>query len=148
MIAGSNPDQMPVVAPNVDGQGFSTEFRVEVYTPPYLSGANAGRRPTAIVLSTTTISTGDGASFGVGFTIPDGAMGVSVVLYHGGFVTHAVHMGQRMIILESTGWVGGATQQSLGVQGPPSNEVAPPGPYVVYVVADGVPGMGRSVMVG
>lgn len=30
---------------------------------------------------------------------------------------------------------------------PPNNNVAPPGPYVVYVVVDGVPGVGQFVMV-
>ncbi|EMC97752.1 carbohydrate-binding module family 18 protein [Baudoinia panamericana UAMH 10762] len=145
LVAGSNPDQMPVVAPVVDPQGFNTEFRVEIYTPPYLSGANADRRPTDITLSTTKL-TADASKFQISFTAPAGAQAVKVALYHGGFVTHAVHMSQRMLFLDSTGWQASSTKQILTVTSPPDNNVAPPGPYVVYVVVDGVPGVGQFVM--
>jgi len=144
MIAGSNPDQMPVLG--TDPQGFHTEFRVEVYTPPYLSGNNAERRPTDIVLSTTTL-TADSGSFGIAFTAPANAQGVKVALYHGGFVTHAVHMSHRIVILDVTGWEAGAVQQKVTVASPPNSNVAPPGPYVVYVVVGGVPGVGQFVTV-
>ncbi|KAK1062000.1 hypothetical protein LTR74_010664 [Friedmanniomyces endolithicus] len=146
MIAGSNPDQMPVVAPDVDPQGFHTEFAVEIYTPPYLSGDNANRRPTAITLSKLDIETGL-STFTISFTAPGNAQKVQVALYHGGFVTHAVHMSHRMLFLETQGWKAGATEQTITVAGPPNNNVAPPGPYVVYVVVDGVPGVGQFVMV-
>ncbi|KAK1093034.1 hypothetical protein LTR48_003165 [Friedmanniomyces endolithicus] len=146
MIAGSNPDQMPVVAPDVDPQGFHTEFAVEIYTPPYLSGDNANRRPTAITLSKLDIETGV-STFTISFTAPGNAQKVQVALYHGGFVTHAVHMSHRMLFLETQGWKAGATEQTITVAGPPNNNVAPPGPYVVYVVVDGVPGVGQFVMV-
>jgi len=56
-------------------------------------------------------------------------------------------MGHRMINLDSTGWISGGTHQTLFVSGPPSRNVAPPGPYVVYVVVDGTPGMGQFVQV-
>ncbi|KAK0278301.1 hypothetical protein LTR54_014695 [Friedmanniomyces endolithicus] len=146
MIAGSNPDQMPVVAPDVDPQGFHTEFAVEIYTPPYLSGDNANRRPTAITLSKLDIETGV-STFTISFTAPGNAQKVQVALYHGGFVTHAVHMSHRILFLETQGWKAGATEQTITVAGPPNNNVAPPGPYVVYVVVDGVPGVGQFVMV-
>ncbi|KAK5717124.1 hypothetical protein LTR15_009013 [Elasticomyces elasticus] len=146
MIAGSNPDQMPVVAPKVDPQGFHTEFAVEIYTPPYLSGDNAQRRPTDVVLSTLSLNA-DSSTFTIGFTAPSDAKAVKVALYHGGFVTHAVHMSQRMAFLGTNGWKAGAGQQLITVTGPPNNNVAPPGPYVVYVVVDGVPGVGQFIMV-
>lgn len=147
MVAGSNPDQMPVVPPATDPQGFATEFRVEVYTPPYLSGTNAGRRPTDITLSNTLLLA-NSQPFTITFTAPDGAQAVQVALYHGGFVTHAVHMSQRMLFLDVEGFeIGKATAQVVTVTGPPGNNVAPPGPYVVYVVVDGVPGIGQFVSV-
>ncbi|KAK4543420.1 hypothetical protein LTR36_005563 [Oleoguttula mirabilis] len=147
LLAGSNPDQMPIVAPATDPQGFATEFRVEIYTPPYLSGANADRRPTDITLSNTLLSA-NGQQFTIAFTAPANAQGVKVALYHGGFVTHALHMSHRMLFLDAEGFeIGKATQQLLTVTGPPNNGVAPPGPYVVYVVVDGVPGVGQFVMV-
>ena len=146
MIAGSNPDQMPVVTPAEDPQGFNTEFTVEVYTPPYLSGENANRRPTDIRLSTASI-TADSSAFDIAFTAPANAKDVRVALYHGGFVTHALHMGHRMMFLEMQGWEQEATTRTITVIGPPNNNVAPPGPYVVYVVMDGVPGVGQFVTV-
>ena len=72
---------------------------------------------------------------------------MNVVLYHGGFVTHSLHMGHRMLELDVAGWVAGRAQQRLSVSAPPNNNVAPPGPYVVYVVVDGVPGIGQFVQV-
>lgn len=56
-------------------------------------------------------------------------------------------MGHRMMFLDSTGFVPGSTQQQLTVTGPPNHNVAPPGPYVMFVVVDGVPGMGQFVQV-
>jgi hypothetical protein len=56
-------------------------------------------------------------------------------------------MGHRMINLDVAGWVAGATNQKLTVTGPPNNNVAPPGPYVVYVLCDGTPGIGQFVQV-
>lgn len=125
---------------------FATEFRVEIYTPPYLSGANANRRPSDITLSSTTL-TADGSTFHVAFTAPAGARSATVVLYYGGFVTHSLHMGQRMAILDVSGWSMGATEQMLTVSMPPNRNVAPPGPWVVYVLCDGVPGIGQFVSV-
>ena len=145
MVAGSNPVQMPILEPDA-GDPYVTEFRVEIYVPPYLQGDNANKRPTNIKLSSTTVKP-DGSTFPLTFTAPAGAQNVSVVLYHGGFVTHSLHMGHRMLNLDSTGWVAGATSQSLTVTGPPNNNVAPPGPYVVYVLCDGVPGIGQFVSV-
>lgn len=149
LVAGSNPVQMPMLTP-VSGQtpseDYVTEFRVETYTPPYLQGANAYRRPTDLVLSSTTL-VADSRTFSVTFTAPAGAKTVGVVLYHGGFVTHSLHMGMRMLVLDVVGWVPGQAAQKVQVKMPPGGAVAPPGPWVVYVVVDGVPGVGQFVLV-
>jgi hypothetical protein len=149
LVAGSNPVQMPMLAP-VSGQtpseDYVTEFRVETYTPPYLQGANAHRRPTDLVLSSTTL-VADSRTFAVAFTAPPAAKTVSVVLYHGGFVTHSLHMGMRMLVLDVVGWVPGQGPQKVQVKMPPGGAVAPPGPWVVYVLVDGVPGVGQFVSV-
>ncbi|KAK3711863.1 hypothetical protein LTR37_009381 [Vermiconidia calcicola] len=145
LIAGSNPFEMPVQEPSATSS-FITDFRVEIYTPPYLSGANADRRPTDVVLSAISLSP-NSETFTVTFAAPEDAQGVKIALYHGGFVTHSVHMSHRMLFLDSEGWVAGARQQKLIVTTPPNTNVAPPGPYVVYVVVDGVPSTGRFVMV-
>ena len=150
MVAGSNPVQMPILTPvpnQVPSEDYVTEFRVEIYTPPYLQGESANRRPTDVVLGSKTLKA-DGSTFLVAFNAPPGAETVRVALYHGGFVTHSVHMNHRMAFLNVEGWVPGSLSQSLVVQMPPDGNVAPPGPYVVYVTVDGVPAVGQFVMVG
>ncbi|KAL8937199.1 MAG: hypothetical protein Q9216_004542 [Gyalolechia sp. 2 TL-2023] len=149
MIAGSNPVEQPILTPvpnQVPSEDFVTEFRVEIYTPPYLSGANANKRPTGLTLSSKTLKA-DGSTFTVKFTAPAGNKAVKVSLYHGGFVTHSLHMNHRMVFLDTTGYKAGATSQTLTVKMPPNRNVAQPGPYVVYVTVDGVPAVGQFVSV-
>ena len=145
LVAGSNPVEMPILKPNA-ANPYVTEFRVETYTPPYLDGDNANRRPTNVVLSTARLKA-DSTYFNISFTAPPNAENVKVALYHGGFVTHSLHMSHRMLFLDNAGWGAGATEQRLSVRMPPNNNVAPPGPYVVYVTVDGVPSVGQFVMV-
>lgn len=149
MIAGSNPVEQPLLTP-IPGQtpskDFVTEFRVTSYTPPYLSGANANKRPTGVTLSSKSL-TANGSTFTVKFSAPAGNKAAKVALYHGGFVTHSLHMNHRMIFLDTTGYQAGATSQTLTVKMPPNKNIAQPGPYVVYVTVDGVPAIGQFVSV-
>ncbi|KAF2275068.1 DUF1929-domain-containing protein [Westerdykella ornata] len=142
LISGSNPVEMPITDPAKTP--FPTEFRNEIYTPPYLQGNPV--RPTNIVLSSKSL-VADGSKFTIRFTSPATAKAVKVTLYYGGFVTHSVHMGHRMAFLDTTGFQAGQTQQTITVTMPPNKNVAPPGPYVVYVLMDGVPGIGQFVLV-
>lgn len=145
MIAGSNPVEQPILTPR-PGVEFVTEFRVTSYTPPYLSGANANKRPTGVTLSSKSL-TANGSTFTVKFSAPAGNKAAKVALYHGGFVTHSLHMNHRMIFLDTTGYQAGATSQTLTVKMPPNKNIAQPGPYVVYVTVDGVPAIGQFVSV-
>ena len=147
MIAGSNSVQQPVLTPvpnQTPSDSFVTEFRIEIYTPPYLQGNP--ERPTDIVISSKTLKA-DGSKFIITFSAPTTASRVEVVLYHGGYVTHALHMNQRVLFLDNGGFVAGQTRQTLSVTMSPSNNVAPPGPYVIYIVCDGTPGIGQFLMV-
>ncbi|KAH8802656.1 glyoxal oxidase [Xylogone sp. PMI_703] len=146
MVAGSNPNEMPVLVPN-SAHPYVTEFRVEIYTPPYLSGDNAKKRPTNVALQVRTIEA-NGMVFHVSLTAAKGAQRVKAVLHHGGYVTHSLHMGQRMLELDISNWTPGVTQQEIAVSAPPDNNVAPPGPYIFFVVVDGIPSVGQIVMVG
>jgi hypothetical protein len=145
MIAGSNPVQMPMLTPDANNP-YVTEFRVERYTPPYLSGANANLRPTNVVLSSKAL-TANGSTFKITFTAFTTSKAVKVALYHGGFITHNTHMGHRMAFLDNTGFKAGTAAQTITVTMPPNGNVAPPGPYVVYVLVDGVPAIGQFVSV-
>jgi len=144
LVAGSNPNEMPVqtVTPQAP---YITEFRVERYTPPYLSGDNANRRPTNIVIPVKTLPAN--RLFEVRFNAPSGAKGVEIVLYYGGFVTHSLHMGHRMMVLDKEDFRPNQTTQVVRARTPPNKNICPPGPYVVYVVVDGVPGIGQFVMI-
>ena len=149
MIAGSNPVQMPLLKPvpnQTPSEDYVTEYRIEIYTPPYLSGDNANKRPTAITLSSKTL-TANSQQFTIKFAAPAGNKAVKVALYHGGYVTHSVHMNHRMIFLDNTGYAAGATSQTITCTMPPNRNIAQPGPYVVYVTVDGVPGIGQFVSV-
>lgn len=141
MVAGSNPVQMPMNQPDA-ANPYVTEWRVENYVPPYLQGDKANQRPTNMVLGSKTLRA-DGSQFTITCTLPHASTNIKVVLYHGGFVTHSVHMGHRMLNLD----IVKSAQGSLTVSGPPNHNVAPPGPYVVYVLVDGVPGVGQFVQV-
>ena len=147
MIAGSNPVEQPVLKPvpnRVPSEDYVTNFKVEIYTPPYLSGANAGKRPTNVQLQIKTFHALGGKST-IKFNCPAGAKKVQVAFYHGGYVTHSLHMGHRMLFLDNTGFQAGKTAQTITVTSPPNRNVAQPGPYVVYVVVDGVPSVGQFV---
>ncbi|KAF2460707.1 glyoxal oxidase N-terminus-domain-containing protein [Lineolata rhizophorae] len=113
LVAGSNPLDYPVFAPSEE-HPFPTEFRVEIYTPPYLQGDAAERRPADIRLSATELRA-DGSRFEVDFNAPEGATDVSVVLYHGGFEPER-------------------REQRLAVTMPPNSNVAPPGPIGQFVL--------------
>lgn len=149
MIAGSSPNEMPVLTPSAAAP-YITDFRVERYTPPYLSGANANRRPSISYIQVRTWSINATFTVKLNFSVPTGVTvtndNIRIVLYHGGFVTHSVHMGHRMVILSHTGYKTG-NSQSLTVSMPPNRNIVPPGPYVLYVVVNGVPSVGQFVMV-
>jgi hypothetical protein len=176
LVAGSNPVQMPVLAPS-PANPFVTEFRVERYTPPYLVGDKAALRPTDVTVhGNATVPPAmrpGGKAFGLAFGLPSSSGSSSsssssysnattttaeaaaaaaagdcrVVLYQVGFVTHSLHMGHRMVYLDHTGFRPGAARQVLRVRPPPSSSVVPPGYYMLFVVVGGVPSWGQMVMV-
>ncbi|KAF2022100.1 carbohydrate-binding module family 18 [Aaosphaeria arxii CBS 175.79] len=143
LISGSNPVEQPVLETSTKVP-FPTEFRNEIYTPPYLQGNVT--RPTDVTLSSKQLKA-DGQDFTIKFTAPADSKEVKVSLYYGGFVTHSVHMGHRMAFLDNTGFKAGDTEQTITVTMPPNRNVAPAGPWVVYVLVDGVPAIGQFVMV-
>jgi Glyoxal oxidase N-terminus/Domain of unknown function (DUF1929) len=151
MVAGSNPVEQPILTQSTQNP-WVTEFRVEIYTPPYLSGNNANLRPTGLSLGTggTLSITPGGATFSISFTLPSGSITnaqTKIVLYYTGFVTHSVHMGHRMVYCDYTGFAAGSTKQTVVVKPPPSSNVTPPGYYILSVVANGIPSVGQMVMV-
>ncbi|KAF2643288.1 DUF1929-domain-containing protein [Massarina eburnea CBS 473.64] len=143
LISGSNPVEQPILEPDA-ANPYVTEFRNEIYTPPYLQGNPT--RPSDVVLSSKDLKA-DGSTFTIKFNNPANSKAVKVSLYYGGFVTHSLHMGHRMAFLDTEGFNTGSTSQTITVTMPPNKNVAPAGPYVVYVLVDGVPAIGQFVQV-
>ncbi|KAL8399530.1 hypothetical protein RB594_000062 [Gaeumannomyces avenae] len=161
LVAGSNPVQQPVLEASPENP-FPTEFRVERYTPPYLSGGRAAYRPANVTIGGPAVLTPGAGPVGLGlgngttagsnnmalrFNLARPTKDVKVVLYNNGYVTHSVHMGHRMVYCEYTGLAAGSLAQSITMQAPPSYSVVPPGYYLLFVVADGVPSQGHQVLV-
>jgi hypothetical protein len=146
LVAGSNP--------NVDvnlSTTFPTTYKAEIFYPPYFS-ATTRPAPTGVP---NTISYG-GSPFDI--TIPassysgssnTAADNTTVVLIRPGFTTHAMNMGQRYVQLNNTYTVNSDGSIVLHVaQAPPNPNLLQPGPAFLYVVVNGVPSVGTSVIVG
>lgn len=192
LVAGSNPNEMPVVeddpssSSSSDGSKFfQTEFRTERYFPLYFSGSDSDSdfdsRPGNVLLSTLELYSNH-SGFQISFQLPPTAAEdennnntnnknnddknpsssppppkIQISLSHNGFITHSLHMNQRMLFLDFTDISSSsshekktknlAQKKTLRVRMPPTPNLAPPGPYVVYVVVDGVPAVGQMVMV-
>lgn len=186
LVAGSNPNEMPVVedddrssSSSDGGMFFPTEFRTERYFPLYFSsGSDSSSRPGNVLLSTLELYSNH-SEFQISFQLPPTAAAaaaeeeevddekennnephppkIQISLLHNGFITHSLHMNQRMLFLDFTDVSSSsshekktknlAQQKTLRVRMPPTPNLAPPGPYVVYVVVDGVPAVGQMVMV-
>jgi hypothetical protein len=117
------------------GGGTIDNFNYELYSPPYLF---RGARP--IVTGATPDAVGYGQALFV--ETPDGASVAKVTFIRLGSVTHAFDQGTRLVPLSFSQVTGG-----LSVTLPASRTVAPPGPYMVFLVNEsGVPSVGRIML--
>ncbi|KAK0192258.1 glyoxal oxidase N-terminus-domain-containing protein [Armillaria mellea] len=151
MLAGSNPNTDSTTTTK-----FPTEYRMEFYSPPYMSKP----RPTYTGLPATVDYN---TEFTLTVDLPTSATNVSGALLNShpfvsfsygskvslmdlGFATHGVHMDQRLLKLVSSLSDDGKT---LTVTGPPTARLYPPGPAFLYVVTDeGVPSFGHKTIIG
>jgi len=132
-----------------DVDKFPTETRVEAFSPPYLDPNFDMFRP-HIFEDASQKGLIYGASFEVSFSMEDGAgltqNDLKVSMYSPPFTTHGFSMGQRLLFLKIyeliTEFEG---SYRLRVEAPPSNVVAPPGYYLLFVVHRGLPGKGMWV---
>jgi hypothetical protein len=138
MIAGSTGGEWNYKI----GGGSDNEFRIEVFNPPYLF---RGPRP-ALRLPTTSLQYGQSLTI----EIPTGAKKIKrAALIRHGSTTHTNNMDQRFVGLKITS----STDTHITVALPADGTVAPPGPYMVFVVSDDanqapVPSIGTSVLLG
>jgi hypothetical protein len=143
-ITGSNPH--PDYTPDAI---FPTEYRVELFYPKYYNN----RRPEPAGIPSTI--TYGGQYFDLDLTADDlfgnigNANSIKVVLMKTGFSTHSINFGMRMAELDhsfTTTDDGGITLHVS--QMPPNPAIIQPGTAWFFVVVNGTPSVGVSVMVG
>jgi len=119
-----------------DGGGVTQQYNYEIFSPPYLF---KGTRPT-YNLGTNAMH------YGSAFTVatPNAASIRKVTIIRLASSTHAFDMGQRLNTLT---FQAAADGQSLTVTPPASGRIAPPGPYMLFILNDkGVPSVAQTVL--
>ncbi|UEP39795.1 DUF1929 domain-containing protein (plasmid) [Burkholderia ambifaria] len=114
------------------------ETRMEIYSPPYLF---KGPRP---VIASAPPAIQYGKPFQVPLSASSASVGVGkIVIVRCGSATHQIDFSHRVVELEYS--VSGTTAL---VQGPPNANIAPPGPYMLFVMSSaGVPSVAAIVPV-
>ncbi|KAJ7100820.1 glyoxal oxidase precursor [Mycena belliarum] len=138
MVAGSNPHPAVVEPPTT--LSFPTEFRVEFLNPDFIT--NHAARP-VIHSAPSQLHFNQKASLRV--TVPQSLLAgpMKVSLMDLGYATHSQHSNSRLVFLEHT-----LLGNTLQITTPPNNNIYPPGPAWLFLVADGVYSEGVQVMVG
>jgi hypothetical protein len=112
----------------------------EIFSPPYLFAADGTLAPRPVIDSAPATST-YGAALDIATANPASIRKVALVRL--GAVTHSDNMEQRYVPLSFTA---GAT--SLSATGPANANIAPPGPYMLFLVdANGVPSVARMISI-
>jgi Galactose oxidase-like, Early set domain/Bacterial Ig domain len=112
----------------------------EIFSPPYLFQADGTPAPRPVIGSAPATST-YGAALDV--ATPNPAAIRTVALVRLGAVTHSVNMEQRYVPLS---FIAGTT--SLSATGPANANIAPPGPYMLFIIdANGVPSVARMISI-
>lgn len=143
LVAGSNPHYFY----RFDVE-FSTELRLEAFSPEYLSLDRRNIRPEIIEWPEKV---GYGEIFIVEVSVELPVVGIIEVSFASApFSTHSFSQGQRLVKLvvspaaEMSGG-DGRHFYHVGCTAPPDGRVAPPGYYMVFAVNQGVPSVARWV---
>jgi len=122
-----------------DGAGVPQQNNYEIFSPPYLF---KGPRPTYNL----NLAANNPVHYGQAFTVltPNAASIRKVTIIRHASTTHAFDEGQRLNTLNFTPALDG---QSLTVTPPASGRIAPPGPYMLFIVDDkGVPSVAQTIL--
>jgi hypothetical protein len=117
-----------------DGGGVTQQRSYEIFSPPYLF---KGARPTYDLAGTQM-------RYGQAFSVstPDAASIRKVILIRLPSTTHTFDMSQRLNTLQFA-----ASGSGLTLTAPASGRIAPPGPYMLFLVNEqGVPSVAQTVM--
>jgi hypothetical protein len=120
----------------------------EIFSPPYLFNPNGtlATRPTITSVPPSTsgppiVNYGQSFSVGIG-NVPANQI-EKVVLVRLPSVTHALNFDQRRVVLPHT--LQG--EQTLSVTAPANGNECPPGPYMLFVLMNGVPSVAKIIFV-
>ncbi|HUR94404.1 MAG TPA: galactose oxidase early set domain-containing protein [Gemmatimonadales bacterium] len=130
------PDGRVLSTGSGDGGGVTQQFIYEIFSPPYLF---KGPRPTYNLASTSM-------HYGQPFTVatPNAAAIQKVTVIRLASSTHAFDMGQR---LNTLAFQAAADGQSLVLTPPSAGRIAPPGPYMLFILNDrGVPSVAQTIL--
>ncbi|KAG0645262.1 WSC domain-containing [Hyphodiscus hymeniophilus] len=131
MISGSDPTGN--YDPTATGS-FPEEYRVEVFSPPYLLSGAA--RPTFTI-------TNKDWTYASAITFTSSVTGVKVSLLGSVSSTHGNSMGQRTLFPAVS-----CSGTSCTVTAPPNAHVCPPGWYMMFVLNGPTPSVGQYVRIG
>jgi hypothetical protein len=132
------PDGRVLSTGSGDGGGGTQQTSYEIYSPPYLF---KGARPTYNLSSSSV-------HYAVPFTVTTASASsiTRVTLIRHAATTHAFDMGQRLNTLP---FQVAADGLSLTVTPPAAAKLAPPGPYMLFIVNNnGVPSVAQTVLLG
>ncbi|CAG8485875.1 3318_t:CDS:2 [Paraglomus occultum] len=137
-IAGSNPNS------NYNPGGpYPTEFRAEIFSPPYLSG-NARPEITAFksqtTLNTSPIQVTYNEAVPITYTLTGTPGTITATIMHTGFHTHSQAMSMRSVRLQLTDTASsGQNTYTAKVYMPPNSYVLPPGLHYIFILNNGTP---------
>ncbi|XP_074310186.1 aldehyde oxidase GLOX-like [Silene latifolia] len=139
LLAGSNPHYFYTFKSE-----YPTEFRLEAFSPEYLSPDRANLRP-VIVTSPQKVKYREAFEVEIVVTLPiEGPNEVN--LGNAPFATHSFSQGQRLVKLNTRPAVpSGVGSYKVSCVAPPNSMVAPPGYYMMFVVNQGVPSEAKWV---
>ncbi|KAM2878129.1 hypothetical protein FF1_013764 [Malus domestica] len=146
LVGGSNPHDKYEFGNNVL---FSTELRLEAFSPQYLDAKYADLRPTIIApLNQAKIRYGIKLAVQFSLTGTLATNSVYLTMVAPPFSTHSFSMNQRLLVLgaENVRQVGPTTYQAQ-VTTPPSGNLAPSGFYILCVVHQQIPSEGIFVQI-
>ncbi|KVH95683.1 aldehyde oxidase GLOX-like [Cynara cardunculus var. scolymus] len=147
LVGGSNPHMFY----NFTNVEFPTELSLEAFLPPYLAPEYNPIRPEIVKLPSKIKYK---KPLMVTFTVLKflKLSRVTVRIIAPSFTTHSLGMNQRMVVLKEdkdVSFVGGSSNKTytIGVVGPSTAKIAPPGYYLLYLVHAGIPSPGMWVKV-
>jgi hypothetical protein len=130
------PDGRVLVTGSGDGGGTTQQHTYQIFSPPYLF---KGTRPSYNLTSNSM-------KYGQPFTVQTANTPsiTKVTLIRLNSTTHAFDMGQR---LNTLSFQKAADGLSLTVTPPASGRIAPPGPYMLFILNDkGIPSVAQTVL--